>query len=65
MPTAVTDLPAQWSPRRKLWTRSEYEELSSSGLFDQQHLELVDGELIDKKGKNRRHVNSVALCWGR
>jgi Uma2 family endonuclease len=61
MPTAVTDLPAQLSPRRKLWTRSEYEELSSSGLFDQQHLELVEGELIDKMGKNRRNISSVAL----
>ena len=64
MPTAVTDPPAQLSPRRKLWTRSEYEALSSSGLFDQQHLELVEGELIDKKAKKQRHVNCVALLLG-
>src|SRR6266567_459280 len=60
MPTAVTDLPAQSNPRRKLWTRSEYEELSASGLFDRQHLELIEGELIDKMGKKRPHVTSSA-----
>jgi Uma2 family endonuclease len=31
------------------------------GAFDGQHLELIEGELIDKMGKNRPHVNSVTL----
>jgi Uma2 family endonuclease len=48
-------------PRRKLWTREECLALESAGLFDQQHLELVQGELIDKMGKNRPHVTSLAL----
>src|SRR6266699_1568078 len=64
MPTAVTDLPAKLDPPRKLWTRSEYDELYSSGLLNGQRLELIEGELIDKMGKRRPHVNSVALLLG-
>lgn len=61
MPTAVTDLPAQSDPQRKLWTRSEFDELYSSGLLNGQKLELIEGELIDRMGKKRPHVNSLAL----
>jgi len=61
MPTAVTDLPARPTPPRKLWTRSECDGLSSSGVLDRQRLELIEGELIDKMGKKRPHVNSVTL----
>jgi len=64
MPTAVTDLPDRLDPPRKLWTRSEYEDLSSSGLFDLQRIELIEGELIDKMGKKRPHVNSLTLLLG-
>src|SRR5437016_10610859 len=64
MPTAVTDLPAPLSPPRKRWTRAEVEALSSSGVFDGQHLELVEGELLDKMGKKRPHVNSLTLLQG-
>ena len=35
--------------------------MEQNGLFDQQRLELVDGELISKMGKNRPHVNALAL----
>ena len=61
MPTAVTDLPAQLDPPRKLWTRQEYDRLSSSGLLDCQRLELIEGELIDKMRKKRAQVNSLTL----
>jgi Uma2 family endonuclease len=60
VPTIVTDLPAQLDPPRKLWTRAEYEEVSSA-LLDGQRLELINGELINKMGKKPPHVNSVAL----
>ena len=35
------------------------------GLFDQQHFELIDGELIDKMGKNRPHITLMAymVLW--
>jgi len=61
MPTAVTELPARSEPRRKVWTRAEVDALSTSGLFDQQRLELIEGELINKMGKNQPHVTSLVL----
>jgi Uma2 family endonuclease len=62
MPVALTiapDPPAPVIPPRKRWTRTECASLESSGVLDQQKLELIDGELISKMGKNRPHV--VAL----
>ncbi len=64
MPTVVTDLPAKLDPPRKLWTRQEYDELYSSDLLNGQRLELIEGELIDKMGKKRPHVNSLTLLQG-
>ena len=55
MPTTLTATP------RKLWTRNQCEQLEQAGLLDQQRLELVDGELINKMGKNRPHV--ITLVW--
>jgi Uma2 family endonuclease len=46
-------------PPRKLWTRAECTTLEASGLWDQQRLELVQGELISKMGKKRPHVNAL------
>jgi len=65
MPVAITDPPVQSDIPRKLWTRSEYEALSSSGLFAATKLELVEGELVNKMGKNWPHVNSqmLLLTW--
>jgi|SRR5271157_2181596 len=59
MPVALTiaaDPPIPLSPPRKRWTRAECAALESSGIWDQQKLELIDGELISKMGKNRPHV---------
>ena len=53
MPSLLTPPPSQPvapAPRRKRWTREECVALESTGLLDQQHLELVEGELIDKMG---------------
>ena len=64
MPTLLTPVPvetAQLFPRRKRWTRAECATLESAGLFDQRHYELVEGELIDRMGKNSPHVISLAL----
>jgi Uma2 family endonuclease len=61
MPMAVLELRVEPQPRRKLWTRAEYEDLYKSGLLDDQRLELVEGELINKMGKNRPHVSGVAM----
>ena len=37
------------------------ERLEALGIFDQQRVELIEGELIDKMGKNRPHVATAAL----
>jgi Uma2 family endonuclease len=46
-------------PPRKRWTRAECATLEAAGLWDQQRLELVEGELISKMGKKRPHVNAL------
>lgn len=62
MSRAVIDLCAPSELARKRWTRAECEQLSE--VFDQRHLELVEGELIDKRGKKRPHTNSQTLLYG-
>lgn len=68
VPTTVTSAPPRADspePRRKLWTRAECDAFEATGLWEQQKLELIEGELIDKMGKNRPHVNvqSVVQAW--
>jgi Uma2 family endonuclease len=62
MPVALTiapDPPAPLIPPRKRWTRAECAVLKSNGIWDQQKLELIDGELISRMEKNRAHVNAL------
>ena len=64
MPTLLTEvpqIPLPPIPPRKRWTREQCAPLEASGLFEQERLELVDGELISKMGKNRPHVK--AFTW--
>jgi Uma2 family endonuclease len=64
MPTLLTEapqIPPAPVPPRKRWTREQCAPLEASGLFKQERLELVDGELIGKIGKNRPHVK--AFSW--
>jgi Uma2 family endonuclease len=59
MPDALTPTPessAPLIPPRKRWTRAECALLESSGIWEQQKLELIDGELISKMGQNPPHV---------
>ena len=67
MPTAVTEIPvpaAAQDPPRKRWTRSECEVIEAAGLFEQERVELIDGELISKMGKKRPHVDTATLLLG-
>ena len=64
MPTAVTERPYRpvpMEPTRKRWTRAEFAVLESLEPWNQQRLELVDGDLINKMGKNRPHVIVLAV----
>lgn len=64
MPTLFQNAPPtqpEVTPSRKRWNRDECAELDACGVFKQERLELVDGELISKMGKNRPHVNAFML----
>ena len=43
----------------KTWTRDELLLVETTGVFDDAHFELVEGELIDKMGKKQPHVRST------
>ena len=62
MPVLLSDMPESAVGEvlpHKTWTRAELEILESTGLFEGRHYELIEGELIDKMGKNKRHVIGV------
>jgi Uma2 family endonuclease len=63
MPTVLQEpIPlADEPPRRKRWTRQEVDCLDSLELFAGQHLELIDGELIDKMGKTPSHAFATLM----
>ena len=65
MPVDVTEPitpPASDTAPRKRWTRKECELLDAMGVWNGQRLELIDGELIDKRmPKNPPHILAVIL----
>jgi Uma2 family endonuclease len=64
MPTAITETPSvppPLEPPRKRWNREECAALEAAGIWEQQRLELVEGELISKMGKKRPHTNTLVL----
>jgi Uma2 family endonuclease len=63
MPTVVTETPrpSPAEPPRKRWTRQECVALETSGIWAQQHLELIEGELLSKMGKKRPHTNVMVI----
>jgi Uma2 family endonuclease len=68
MPTIVTEIPYRpvpVDPPRKRWTREECAALQSTGLWDLKPLELVEGELINRRmGKNRPHAVTMTAVRG-
>jgi Uma2 family endonuclease len=63
MPVAFDEIiaPAPDQPPRRRWTRAECELMASMGLLDGERLELIDGELLRKMGKNNPHLWTVRL----
>ncbi len=44
------------------WTRSEYERMAETGVFDPaQRIELIDGELFDMPPQSTRHYTAIRL----
>src|SRR5262252_4516109 len=67
MPTAVTERPYRpvpMEPARKRWTRKECQAMDALGVWDQQHFELIEGELIVRMPKNRLHTNVLVAVLG-
>ena len=50
---------------RKVWTREDAHALADSGFPNASKLELINGDLIDKMGKNRRHAiwQKLIFVW--
>ena len=66
MPTLLThkpEKPPPLAPPRKRWTREQCATPEMTALFEIEKLELVDGDLISKMGKNRPHVNACRLLY--
>jgi hypothetical protein len=69
MPTIVTEIPYRpvpVDPPRKRWTREDCAALQATGLWNLNHLELIEGELINRRmGKNRPHINvfTIVHAW--
>ena len=53
--TQATSTALPESPRKK-WNRAEVRILETTGVLDGQHLELIEGELLNKMGKGWLHV---------
>jgi Uma2 family endonuclease len=62
MPTAFVESPSRPNPAelpRIRWTRAECAVLEDSGLWELQHVELIDGEVINRMPKKRPHTNTL------
>lgn len=60
--TVVLDQPVaklEDGVRRKRWTRDEMAVLEREGLLQKEHWELIEGELLNKMGKNWRHTAAL------
>jgi len=61
MPVAIEIPQEAVALPHKLWTRNECAVLERSGLVDLERYELIDGELIQKMGKNHPHTRALRL----
>ncbi len=60
--TAVVEQPLSAAGdgiRKKRWTREEVAILERHGVFDGEHWELIEGELISRMGKTWRHTAAL------
>jgi Uma2 family endonuclease len=53
----------KYRPRRRGWTRQEYERATEVGLFGpEERLELIEGEVICKMPMNSPHATALRRC---
>jgi Uma2 family endonuclease len=58
----VTGTPELAEPRLRKWTREEYHQFAEMGLFQDQRVELVDGEIIQMAPQKEPHAASISLA---
>ncbi len=46
-------------PRVRKWTLTEYNRAAASGLFDDERVQLIEGEIIEMPPQGHRHVKAV------
>jgi Uma2 family endonuclease len=61
MPAAATLSDEQEIVHRKVWTREECAAVAETGAVNFERLELIEGDLLQKMGKLRPHVNGLKL----
>src|SRR5690348_4685230 len=50
-------------PRRKTrWSYEEYYQMAEAGVFDNKHVELINGEIIEMPPQGEPHYVSIMLC---
>jgi Uma2 family endonuclease len=65
--SAVTTRPqGRQTPERRNWTGEEFERLADLGFFGpEERLELIDGEIIEKRSQNNPHTTALILTEDR
>jgi Uma2 family endonuclease len=49
-------------PRDRLWTREEYDKLVDEGFFEGQHVELIEGRILQMAPQKYQHSSGVELA---
>jgi Uma2 family endonuclease len=57
---AVAAIQLLREPRVRRWTLEEYYTMAETGLFAGQHVELIDGEIIEMSPQGDAHVEAVS-----
>src|SRR5947209_5294698 len=52
---------AERSPRRRRWTRKEYDRIAKLGLFEGQRVELIGGEILIVSPQSDPHIAAISL----
>ncbi|HUO10430.1 MAG TPA: Uma2 family endonuclease [Phycisphaerae bacterium] len=53
-------LTTHFPPRSRRFTRDEYHRMAAEGFFQNQHVELIDGEVIEMAPQNEPHVEMIS-----
>jgi Uma2 family endonuclease len=49
-------------PKARLWTREEFYQMLDMGLFSEQRVELLEGEIVEMPAQRNLHAAAIALA---